>query len=359
MTKAGTEAPESFSDMDLSGFFGVEPQPPLSSVELPATLFVGKPGVPAASAVHARASTRTMPEPQRAPAAIPMRGEHVPRAFEIEPTLPRPGSVIEKYRLESVIGIGGFAVVYHARHLLLDTDVALKLLRPSVVQRRPRLPSLLCEEARYAARIEHVNVVRMLDVTHSSEVTYLVMELIEGPDLAVMLRRRRRLPTKMVLRILSHVVAGLEAGRRENLIHRDIKPSNILLTRTGITKIVDFGLARSASAAASSQVVGTVGYMSPEQTDRPTMVDFRSDMYSLGVTVYQALLGSVPFPTDDPAHCAEMHRTQPVVPPGSVDRAIPNIVSDLVMWLLEKDPRARPASYDDLRAAVDQCLRRL
>jgi serine/threonine-protein kinase len=320
-------------------------------------LFVGKPGV----ATDSSRSKTLLEEPAEVGPTTPpaARYDPGPRAFEMEPGLPRPGAVIEKYRLESVIGIGGFAVVYHARHLLLDTDVALKLLRPSVVQRRPRLPSLLCEEARYAARIHHVNVVRMLDVTHSTELTYLVMELIEGPDLAVMLRRRRRLPVKMVLKILSHIVAGLEAGRRENLIHRDIKPSNVLLTRTGGTKIVDFGLARSASAAASSQVVGTVGYMSPEQIDRPTEVDFRSDMYSLGVTVYQALLGSVPFPTDDPAMCAEMHRSHSVMPPNSIDRTIPTIVSDLVMWLLEKERHGRPASYYDLAAAVDQCLRKM
>jgi serine/threonine-protein kinase len=268
-------------------------------------------------------------------------------AFQLEPELPPLGAVIEKYRLQEIIGIGGFAAVYRARHLLLETDVALKLLRPSVVRHRPRLPRLLCEEARLAARIRHPNVVRVLDVTHTEQLTHLVMELIDGPDLAVMMRRRSRLPAKMVLKIVDHVVAGLAAGLREGLIHRDIKPSNILLTSSGITKIVDFGLARSTSEA-STQVVGTADYMSPEQLDRPAEVDFRSDLYSLGVTAYQALLGRLPFAVADG-----------LVPPAAVDASLPAPVSDLVMWLLERDPRSRPESHDALRDAIGACRRAL
>jgi serine/threonine protein kinase len=269
-------------------------------------------------------------------------------AFQLEPELPATGTVIEKYRLEGIIGIGGFAAVYRARHLLLETDVALKLLRPSVVRNRPKLPRLLCEEARFAARIHHPNVVRMLDVTHTDQLTYLVMEFIDGPDLAVMTRRRRRLPAKMVLKIVEHVVAGLAAGLRENLIHRDIKPSNILLTPSGITKIVDFGLARSTFEP-STQVVGTADYMSPEQLDRPAEVDFRSDLYSLGVTAYQALLGRLP--------TVAGARPEALVAPHVADASIPASISDLVMWLLERDPRARPSSYDALRDAIGACRR--
>ena len=333
-------------ELDLSPWFDRPALAPLEMLELPEAIFLQR------SVIRAR--TNTLPGPGLvdrlpAPGALPVSAW----AFELEPELPPIGSVIEKYRLKGIIGVGGFAAVYRARHLLLETDVALKLLRPSIVRNRPRLPRLLCEEARFAARIHHPNVVRMLDVTHTDQLTYLVMEFIDGPDLAVMTRRRGRLPPKMVLKIVEHVVAGLAAGLRENLIHRDIKPSNILLTSSGVTKIVDFGLARSTTSESSNQVVGTADYMSPEQIDRPSEVDFRSDLYSLGVTAYQALLGRLPIMVADGS------RPQSVVPPNEVDPSIPVPISELVMWLLERDPRARPGSHDALRDAIGSCRRSL
>jgi serine/threonine-protein kinase len=331
-------------NLDLLPWFERPATEELGALALPDALFLRR--------APPRSQSTTLvglPAAGRQPAqlAVPMSTW----AFQLEPELPAIGTVIEKYRLKSIIGMGGFAAVYRAHHLLLETDVALKLLRPSIVRNRPRLPRLLCEEARFAARIRHPNVVRVLDVTHTDLLTYLVMEFIDGPDLAVMTRRRGRLPAKMVLKILEHVVAGLAAGLREDLIHRDIKPSNILLTSSGVTKIVDFGLARSTSEA-STQVVGTADYMSPEQIERPAEVDFRSDLYSLGVTAYQALLGRLPITT-------ESSRSGAVVAPSVADTSIPRPISDLVMWLLERDPRARPSSYDALRDAIGDCRRAL
>lgn len=330
----------SLEELDLSPWFAGGEAESLEQLELPDEIFLQKAAL--------RSRSRTLPGSgmvDRVPA-----GGSSQWAFDLEPELPPLGSVIEKYRLKSIIGVGGFAAVYRARHLLLETDVALKLLRPSIVRNRPKLPRLLCEEARFAARIHHPNVVRMLDVTHTEQLTYLVMEWIDGPDLSVMTRRRGRLPPKMVLKIVEHVVAGLAAGLRENLIHRDIKPSNILLTSSGITKIVDFGLARS-TLESSNQIVGTADYMSPEQIDRPAEVDFRSDLYSLGVTAYQALLGRLPIvATEGP-------RPNAVIPPNTVDPSIPAPISELVMWLLERDPRDRPESYDALRDAIGSCRR--
>ncbi len=339
-------------DLDLLPWFDRTSAEPLEALDLPAALFVQR-------ALRARSTTLVgRRQEDRPPAQGPAQGSATMStwAFQLEPELLPLGSVLEKYRLKSIIGIGGFAAVYRARHLLLETDVALKLLRPTVVRNRPQLPRLLCEEARLAARIRHPNVVRMLDVTHTDHLTYLVMEFIDGPDLAVMTRRRGRLPAKMVLKIVEHVVAGLEAGLRESVIHRDIKPSNILLTPSGVTKIVDFGLARGASDA-SAKVVGTADYMSPEQIDRPAEVDFRSDLYSLGVTAYQALLGRLPIV--DAVAAADRPRAHAVVAPKAADASIPAPVSDLVMWLLERDPRARPGSYAALRDAIGTCRRAL
>lgn len=309
---------------------------PRMSPELPADIFLQR------TPPRSRAARRT--------------ARHVPLRVGREPELPEIGSILDKYRLERVIGIGGFGVLYRARHVLLDTVVALKLMRPSVARARPQLPRLLREEARFAARIDHENVVHVFDVATSNELTYIVMEHVDGPDLSVMIKHRGELPTKMVLKVIRHVAAALDAGLRENLIHRDVKPSNILLTRDGVTKLTDFGLARSVGAAdlgGLRGVVGTVGYMSPEQLDHPDDVDFRTDMYSLGVTAYQALTGKLPFSDDDPERCAQAHRVREVPP---IERSVSPAARDLIMWLLEKDRTKRPRTYAELTSELASML---
>lgn len=298
--------------------------------------------------IFVRRATRRLPEASIEPAA----GE-----FESEPQLPPIGSVLGKYRLERAIGIGGFGAVYRARHVVLDNVVAIKLMRPSVVHSRPALLRLLTVEAKFSARIDHPNVVRVHDVTIEDLNTYIVMEYVDGPDLSVMIKRKGALPYRMMIRVLRHVTAALAAGLAENLVHRDVKPSNILLTRDGVTKLADFGLARSSSAADISGlrgVVGTAAYMAPEQSSDSGRVDFRSDIYSLGITAYQALTGKLPFPDADPKRCAEAHRTQAVIPPGKLAK-IPEALDVLLMSMMAKSPQDRPRSY----AALDSALRAL
>ncbi|HEY4175809.1 MAG TPA: serine/threonine-protein kinase [Kofleriaceae bacterium] len=279
------------------------------------------------------------------------------QASSKEPDLPEVGAIVDKFKLEAVLGIGGFGVVYRARHLILDTHVAIKLMRPSVAKLRPTLSRLLREEARFAARIDHKHVVRVLDV-ESGEFTYIVMEYVDGPDLSVMIKRRGGLPAKMVVRVIRHVTEALQAGLAENIIHRDIKPSNILLTRDGVTKLTDFGLARSSSSAiddgGARGVVGTVGYMSPEQLQRPKEVDFRTDIYSLGVTAYQALTGRLPFNDSNFQRSSDAHLFEQVPPlPSNIHSGL----RDLVMWMLAKQRDHRPASYEELDAAARQLVR--
>jgi eukaryotic-like serine/threonine-protein kinase len=296
--------------------------------------------------IFARKPTRQMPGAMIEPAHQLTR----------EPELPAPGSVLGKYRLERTIGMGGFGAVYRARHVVLDNVVALKLMRPSVIRTRPALLRLLTEEARFAARIDHANVVRVHDVATSNDHTYIVMEHVDGPDLSVMMKWRGALPYKMVVRILRHIVAALAAGLAENLVHRDVKPSNILLTRAGVTKLADFGLAQSSSAAEITGVrgvVGTAAYMAPEQASDSKHVDFRSDIYSLGVTAYHALTGGLPFSDHDPKQLAVAHLTQPVVPPSRFIPAIPAALDALVIAMMAKRAEDRPPSY----AAIESELR--
>jgi len=258
----------------------------------------------------------------------------------------RPGATVDKYRIEELIGVGGFAVVYRATHMLLCMQVALKLLRTDVVARRPQLAAQLLQEARFAARIDHPNVVKILDVTHTSEITYIVMELIRGDNLARLVDQHGALPVPQVVRVGRDVVAGLSAGLDQGLIHRDIKPANILLSAaSGSARIVDLGLANLVAPGADdgplrdATLVGTRGYMSPEQIRDPRAVDFRSDIYSLGVTLREAATGVTP--------SSARQRGQPL-------RTASVELDRILDWMVAPLPADRPESYAALDAALHQ-----
>lgn len=287
--------------------------------------------------VEAFAPARTDPVSAKRGAA------RVHRTSAGPPAALRPGTIIDKYRIEELLGVGGFAAVYRATHLLLHSSVALKLLRPDVVARRPSLAVQLLQEARFAARIEHRNVVRVFDVTHTPAITYIVMEFIRGPSLARLIAERGPLPVASVARIGVDTIAGLEAGLAQGLIHRDIKPPNILLDDTGVARIVDLGLAnpihdRDEGPLRDSTLVGTRGYMSPEQLADPHSVDFRSDIYSLGVTLREAA-------TDDPPPYHRRRDERPAI-------ALPAALAPIIGWMVASDPADRPSSYRELRDAL-------
>jgi serine/threonine protein kinase len=274
--------------------------------------------------------------------------------------LPALGSVIEKYRIEELLGTGGFAAVYRATHLLLRIPVALKLLKPKVLKQRPLLADLLCEEARFAAQLNHPNVVRVFDVTHNPKITYIVMEYIEGESLHQAIQRKGRIRPEKALRMAIDVTQGLKAALEAGLIHRDIKPANILIGRTGLAKIVDLGLAQHSDDLAKNRgseagkvVVGTPMYMAPEQASRPEDVDFRADIYSLGATLYHALTGRPPFQDDDPMKLLASHQRDPVRPPEDLVSGLPYEASRVVLWMLQKDRGHRP-DYEQLLAGLDE-----
>ncbi len=275
--------------------------------------------------------------------------------------LPEPGAILDKYRIEEPVGSGGFAVVFRARHILLDMPVAVKLLRPEVVRRRPDLAAALCDEARLAARINHANVVRVFDVAHTPALTYIVMEFVEGVALNELVRRRGPLRGSKLLRVGIAVALGLRAGLAGGVIHRDVKPANIVITSDGATKLVDLGLGTrvpddAADGLSTRAVVGTPGYMAPEQASQPAAVDFRADIYALGATLYFAATGAAPFPTGDPDRCLELHARAPVPPPRARAPALSPAIEDLLLWMLAKRPGQRPDSYEILIAAMRRAL---
>lgn len=233
----------------------------------------------------------------------PMRRSAQPPSRRAPPAIDgllAPGTILDKYRIEALVGTGGFGAVYRATHLLLQTTVAIKHLRADVLARDPRVVAQLLDEARWAARIQHPNVVRVYDVTQSATLTYVVMEYIEGKTLAEVIEERGQLSSIEVARIGIEVAEGLAAGLASGLVHRDIKPANIVLSRSGAARIVDLGLARAGGEATSRQpgtssprsgMVGTRGYAAPEQLHDAAHADHRADVYSLGVTLDEALRG--------------------------------------------------------------------
>jgi serine/threonine-protein kinase len=292
---------------------------------------------------------------------------------ERDPELPETGAILDKYRLEELIGMGGFAAVYRATHLMLRMPVAIKMLRPSVMRRRPGLSASLCEEARFAAKIDHPNVVRVFDVTHLPKITYIVMEYIDGSTLAKLLHRERRLPLRRILQIGLDVTRGLDAGLDRGLVHRDIKPENIMITKNGSAKIVDLGLAHAHShshshslglpeasddPASRSAMVGTHGYMPPDWADSRAG-DFRADIYALGVTLYHTAVGKPPFPTDDPERCIRSHREAPVPPPGDQRPDLPPKLCELLLAMLAKKAAERPQSYAAISDVLESLLAEL
>jgi serine/threonine-protein kinase len=368
------KAPRPRLVLDLRGVFGRDGATTSADPTLPSEVFATVlterlPGAaggwvprPEANTLRGVGPSPPIPSTIQAPSPPKANGRGASRAGRTEEILPR-GAIIDKYRIDRLLGRGGFAAVYRATHLLLDTRVALKLLRPQVMARHPYLAKLLHEEARFAARIDHPNVVKVFDVTHTSSITYVVMEYIEGRSLAETIRRTGPLSPARVLDIGAAVVAGLKVALAAGLIHRDIKPANILLGRRGETKIVDLGLVlrtnggnhERADAESSNgrraSTVGTYGYMAPEQAVDPDGVDFRADIYALGVTLYEAAVGEPPFPLADAPRCLEMHARAPVPAPEERAPGVPSALSALLLRMLAKNPDDRFASYDALADA--------
>ncbi|HEY8497173.1 MAG TPA: Stk1 family PASTA domain-containing Ser/Thr kinase [Limnochordales bacterium] len=254
-----------------------------------------------------------------------------------------------RYRIQAKIGDGGMAVVYRALDLLLHRPVAIKCLRPQFAS-DPEFLQRFMQEAQAAASLSHPNVVNIFDVGHAGDVHYIVLEYVQGRNLKEILREEGRLPPKRAAHIARSVARALEAAHRRQLIHRDIKPHNILITPEGRVKVTDFGIARAASAATLTQtgtVIGSVHYFSPEQA-RGGPVGPASDLYALGVVLYEMLTGTVPFRGDSPIAVALKHLEEEPVPPSGLVPSIPAWLERVVLKALAKDPAQRYASAEEM-----------
>jgi hypothetical protein len=254
-----------------------------------------------------------------------------------------------RYVLESVLGEGGMATVWRARDLRLDRLVAVKELAERFTS-DPEFRARFTAEARAAASFSHPNVVDVLDYGEEDGTPYIVMELVDGEDLRTLLARDRRLDPDEVARIGAEVARGLAAAHRRGLVHRDIKPANILIADDGTPKLADFGIVRalgSATLTRQGTTLGSVHYLSPEQV-QGAPVDGRSDLYSLGVVLYEAATGQRPFDGDAPAAIAVRRLNEAPRPPHAIEPSIPAGLSAVIARAMSRDPDRRYPTATDL-----------
>lgn len=285
-----------------------------------------------------------------------------------------PGTRLGRYELVAAIGRGGMAAVWLARFVTPDgvqRFVAIKTMLPFVAE-DDRFIRMFMDEARIASRIEHVNVARTIEVGDHEGLLYLVMEYVDGGSIGHWVREARETGTwpsvGVCLRVAREMAAALHAahelrdqnGRPYEIVHRDISPQNILMTLGGVTKIIDFGVAKAVDRIGgetkSGSLKGKIRFMAPEQATG-AKVDRRADVYGVGGVLYHMLSGALPFSAEN--EIAYLHRLTSGDPPDPLPESIPSIVKDVVSRALAHDPHARYATCANLKRAIDQVIREL
>ncbi len=251
-----------------------------------------------------------------------------------------------RYELHEALGQGGMATVYRATDVRLGRPVAVKLLHAHYATDDEFLQRFEHEAQSAAGLSAHPNIVDVYDVGQDDSVPYMVMELVEGPDLKTIIQQEGPLSIERTIHIAQQVAEGLEYAHGRGLVHRDVKPQNILVSNDGVAHIADFGIAKSHLSTAVTQAgmtYGTADYISPEQA-QGLPATAQSDVYSLGVVVYEMLTRHLPFGGDSPMAVAVQHIQQPAPPPSRWNPALPPSLERIVMGALAKNPRERPAS---------------
>nr|PZN11620.1 MAG: Stk1 family PASTA domain-containing Ser/Thr kinase [Caldicoprobacter oshimai] len=264
-----------------------------------------------------------------------------------------------RYELEEKIGSGGMAIVYKAKCHLLKRHVAVKVLRPELVEDE-EFVARFKRESQAAASLSHPNIVNIYDVGEENGIYYIVMEYIKGKTLKEYIREKGKLDWEEAVRIAIQICSALKHAHKNGIIHRDIKPQNILVSEDGTIKVTDFGIARAATSAtvtmAGANVMGSVHYFSPEQA-RGGHVDAKSDLYSLGIVLYEMVTGTVPFEGDTAVSVALKHIQEKVKPPGELNPDIPKSLQDVIEKAIEKDQSKRYQTAGEMIKDLQRVLK--
>ena len=260
-----------------------------------------------------------------------------------------------RYELFERIGEGGMSVVYKAKDKLLNRFVAIKILKPEFINDHKFIDSFR-RESQAAASLSHPNIVNIYDVGREGNIHYIVMELIEGRTLSDYIKEQGAMPYPKVIALSKQIAAALSFAHKNHIIHRDVKPHNVMITPNGTAKITDFGIAKAVNAATivdnTDGIIGSVHYFSPEQA-RGGYVDEKSDIYSLGIVMYEMLTGRVPFDGDNPVNIALMHINGEMTPPSKLVAGVPPALEHIIMKCTDKYPVNRYASADELIEALN------
>ncbi len=263
-----------------------------------------------------------------------------------------------RYEILEKIGVGGMATVYKAKDNILKRNVAVKVLRDEFTTDEEFIRRFNTE-AQSAASLTYPNIVSIYDVGHEGNLYFIVMELIKGKTLKQIITEDGVLPWKWSVNIAMQIASALEIAHKNNIIHRDIKPHNIIITEDGIAKVTDFGIAKAVSNStitAFGTTIGSVHYFSPEHA-RGGYTDAKSDIYSLGVVMYEMVTGRVPFDADTPVSIALKHMQEKPVEPIKLNPAIPYAVNKIIMKAMQKEVALRYSSATEMLKDLNSALK--
>lgn len=263
--------------------------------------------------------------------------------------------IADRYEILGKVGTGGMSDVYKAMDHILGRNVAIKVLKQEFSDDM-NFVTKFRTEAQAAAGLEHPNIVNIYDVGSENKMHYIVMEYIEGITLKTYIEKKGKLSFKETISIAIQVSNGIRAAHNKQIVHRDIKPQNIIISTEGKVKVTDFGIARAASSnTINSDVMGSVHYSSPEQA-RNGFVDFKSDIYSLGIVMYEMVTGKVPFSGDSAVAVAIQHLQEEIVPPSNYVPDLPISLEKIILKCTQKSPDRRYATVDDLIVDLKKAL---
>jgi eukaryotic-like serine/threonine-protein kinase len=267
------------------------------------------------------------------------------------------GKEIDNYHILSVLGKGGMGIVYQARDKSLDRDVAIKMMDAGLTRDESFLKRFQ-SEAKALARLQNPNIVSVFALRESEYGFCIVMEFVEGGTLSDRLRDHGRLSVAEAIVIFKQLLSALDHAHKVGIIHRDLKPGNVMLSKENVVKVTDFGLAKIQAASAATVTVGTGGtlfYMSPEQVKGLANVDARGDIYSIGMTLYEALAGRVPFGSEDTDFSIRQAIVQGKIPsPEKLNPNLPREIVRIIQKSIERDPKDRYQTAGEMRRALEE-----